>query len=425
MATDPTPCTEPHAAVASGTAPDAHRGSPGASPATGAAAGPGDDAAVDAGAGTTRGRAASAVLARTRYELAAALERAPGPRAVVMTMGALHEGHFDLVREAARRAGDQGTVVVTIFVNPLQFAAGEDLEAYPRDLEGDLAGLRRALGIGGQGGPGAPGGQDNPGGQDGPSHQDGRGIRAGAAGADRASQGGAPGAGRLVVFAPTPEVVYPAGPPRVRIDPGPMATVLEGRTRPTHFAGVCQVVLSLMHLTAPRWALFGRKDAQQLAIITAMVEDLALPVEIVPVDIRREPDGLAMSSRNAYLSPEQRQQALALSAALEAGRRAAAGGAGPAAVRAAAEAILARAPGVVIDYAALVDPATFTDLTGQGPGLPPSSGIGGAQPGGSGHEGQGRPGCAGAERALLAVAARVGATRLIDNCLVDLPADRG
>lgn len=320
-----------------------------------------------------RGRV-GAVLTRSREELAAALERAPAPRAVVMTMGALHEGHFDLVREAARRVGAAGTVVVTIFVNPLQFAAGEDLESYPRDLEGDLEGLERALS-----GPEGPLGE-----------------------------------GRLVVFAPTPEVLYPDGPPRVRIDPGPMSTVLEGRTRPTHFAGVCQVVLALLHLTSPRWALFGRKDAQQLAIVTAMVEDLAVPVEIVPVDIRREPDGLAMSSRNAYLTADQRQQALALSAALEAGRRAAAVGAGPDAVRTAAEAALAQAPGVVTDYVALVDPATFTDLTGQGPGLPPSSGIGGERPGGSG------PG-----RALLAVAARVGSTRLIDNCLVDLPADRG
>ncbi|WP_223907069.1 pantoate--beta-alanine ligase [Actinomyces capricornis] len=340
--------------------------------------------AQSSGRASARG-GAGAVLTRSREELARALERAPAPRAVVMTMGALHEGHFDLVREAARRVGEAGTVVVTIFVNPLQFAAGEDLESYPRDLEGDLEGLERAL--------------------SGPQ--------------------GRLGVGRLVVFAPTPEVIYPDGPPRVRIDPGPMSTVLEGRTRPTHFAGVCQVVLALLHLTSPRWALFGRKDAQQLAIVTAMVEDLAVPVEIVPVDIRREPDGLAMSSRNAYLTADQRGQALALSAALEAGRRAAAGGAGPAAVRTAAEAVLARAPGVATDYVALVDPATFTDLTGQGPGLPPSSGIGGEQPGGPGRAERGRPGYAGPGRALLAVAARVGSTRLIDNCLVDLPADRG
>ena len=231
-----------------------------------------------------RSAGAATVLARSRADLAAALAESPAPRAVVMTMGALHEGHFDLVREAARRVGSTGTVVVTIFVNPLQFAPTEDLDSYPRDLEGDLAGLTRTL-----------------------------------TGVD-----GALGVGQLIVFAPTPEVIYPAGQPAVRIDPGPIATVLEGRTRPTHFAGVCQVVLTLMHLTAPRWALFGRKDAQQLAIIESMVRDLAVPLEIVPVDIRRESDGLAMSSRNAYLSPEQRHQALALSRALQAGRDAAA-----------------------------------------------------------------------------------------------------
>ena len=111
-------------------------------------------------------------------------------------------------------------------------------------------------------------------------------------------------AGRLVVFAPGPSVVYPDGEPGVHLDPGPMATVLEGAVHPTHFAGVLQVVLTLMHLIGPRWAVFGRKDTQQLAIVSAMVRNLAVPMEIVPVDIRREPDGLAMSSRNSYLSPE-------------------------------------------------------------------------------------------------------------------------
>ena len=317
---------------------------------------------------------AATVLARSRDELAAALADAPDPRAVVMTMGALHEGHFDLVREAARRVGPAGTVVVTIFVNPLQFAPTEDLDSYPRDLEGDLAGLTQTL-----------------------------------TGVD-----GALGVGRLVVFAPTPEVIYPAGQPAVRIDPGPIATVLEGRTRPTHFAGVCQVVLTLMHLTAPRWALFGRKDAQQLAIIEAMVRDLAVPVEIVPVDIRRESDGLAMSSRNAYLSPEQRRQALALSRALQAGQDVAAQAAGsgtrpdPAAIRRAALASLEAADGVEIDYVALVDPAGFEDLTDAGLGLPRRAPV---------HEdaGEGLPAVG-----LLAVAARVGTTRLIDNTLIDL-----
>ena len=206
-----------------------------------------------------------------------------------MTMGALHQGHFDLVTEAARLVGPGGTVVVTIFVNPLQFAAGEDLEAYPRTLEADVEGLVSILR--------APDGED------------------------------ALIVGRLIVFAPTPEVMYPDGDPAVRVDPGPIATVLEGATRPTHFAGVLQVVLTLMHLTRPRWALFGRKDAQQLAIVRAMVRDLAVPVEIVPVEIRREADGLAMSSRNAYLTAQEREQALALCHALDAGREAARAGA--------------------------------------------------------------------------------------------------
>ena len=317
-----------------------------------------------------RSTGAATVLARSRADLASALAESPDPRAVVMTMGALHEGHFDLVREAARRVGPTGTVVVTIFVNPLQFAPTEDLDSYPRDLEGDLDGLTRTL-----------------------------------TGAD-----GALGVGRLIVFAPTPEIIYPSGQPAVRIDPGPIATVLEGRTRPTHFAGVCQVVLTLMHLTAPRWALFGRKDAQQLAIIESMVRDLAVPLEIVSVDIRRESDGLAMSSRNAYLSPDQRRQALALSRALQAGRDAAAQGAGsgarpdPADIRRAALASLEEADGVEVDYVALVAPGSFEDLADAGLGLPRS------EPAGEGLPATG----------LLAVAARVGTTRLIDNTLIDL-----
>ncbi|SPT53008.1 Pantothenate synthetase [Actinomyces bovis] len=304
----------------------------------------------------------AATLARSRAELAAALSTDTAPRAVVMTMGALHQGHFDLVAEAARRVGDQGTVVVTIFVNPLQFAAGEDLEAYPRTLEADVAGLTATL----------------------------------------TAPDGALRVGRLVVFAPTPEVMYPDGDPAVRIDPGPIATVLEGKTRPTHFGGVCQVVLSLMHLTSPQWALFGRKDAQQLAIVRAMVRDLSVPLEIVPVEIRRERDGLAMSSRNAYLSATERQQALALSQALAVGLEAAAKGADAVAVRAAALKHLQAAPGVEVDYVALVDPDSFVDLAGAGLGLPadaaaPVPAVG-----------------------LLALAAKVGKTRLIDNAIVKL-----
>lgn len=296
------------------------------------------------------------------------------PRAVVMTMGALHQGHFDLVAEAARRVGADGTVVVTIFVNPLQFAAGEDLDAYPRTLEADVEGLTAALR--------APG-------------EDGLAV------------------GRLIVFAPAPEVMYPNGEPSVRLDPGPIATVLEGATRPTHFAGVLQVVLTLMHLTRPHWALFGRKDAQQLALVRAMVRDLAVPVEIVPVDIRRESDGLAMSSRNAYLSAREREQALALSRALAAGREAARAGADAAGVRTAALEVLEKAPGVEVDYVAVVDPDSFVDLSGAGLGLPGGS----VQPAGAVEPAEpSQP----VGPVLLALAARVGTTRLIDNALIDL-----
>jgi pantoate--beta-alanine ligase len=299
-------------------------------------------------------------LAHTREELAAAIAANEPNRAVVMTMGALHEGHLDLLRRAGALVGAGGTVVVTIFVNPLQFAPGEDLDAYPRDLEGDVEKLRTV--------------------------------------AENELQ-----LSQLVVFAPTPEVIYPSGTPQVTINPGPIATVLEGATRPTHFGGVCQVVLNLMHLTRPTWALFGRKDAQQLAIVRAMVRDLSVPLSIEPVDIRRESDGLAMSSRNAYLTPTQRQQALALSQALKAGIAAAENGGDGAAVRQAALAHLANADGVEVDYVALVGADSFVDLADAGLGLDPQK----YQP-------------VAGEPALLALAAKVGSTRLIDNTLITL-----
>lgn len=299
-------------------------------------------------------------LAHTREELAAAIAANEPNRAVVMTMGALHEGHLDLLRRAGALVGAGGTVVVTIFVNPLQFAPGEDLDAYPRDLEGDVEKLRTV--------------------------------------AENELQ-----LSQLVVFAPTPEVIYPSGDPQVTINPGPIATVLEGATRPTHFGGVCQVVLNLMHLTRPTWALFGRKDAQQLAIVRAMVRDLSVPLTIEPVDIRRESDGLAMSSRNAYLTPTQRQQALALSQALKAGIAAAENGGDGAAVRQAALAYLANADGVEVDYVAVVGADSFVDLAGAGLGLDPQK----YQP-------------VAGEPALLALAAKVGSTRLIDNTLITL-----
>ncbi|URN12854.1 pantoate--beta-alanine ligase [Streptomyces radiopugnans] len=267
-----------------------------------------------------------------------------GRRAVVMTMGALHEGHAALVRAARERTGAEGQVVVTVFVNPLQFGAGEDLDRYPRTLDADV-------------------------------------VVAAGAGAD-------------AVFAPPVEEVYPGGEPEVRISAGPMGERLEGASLPGHFDGMLTVVAKLLHLTAPDLALYGEKDAQQLALITRMVRDLNFPVEVEGVPTVREPDGLALSSRNRYLSEAERTTALALSRALFAGRDAvAAGGAGPREVRQAAEAVLAEAgrarPPLVPDYLALVDPAHFTEIP--------------AEPGA--YEGE----------AVLAVAARVGTTRLIDN----------
>ena len=258
-----------------------------------------------------------------------------GERAVVMTMGALHEGHAALVRAARDRVGPHGQVVVTVFVNPLQFGAGEDLDRYPRTLDADVE-------------------------------------VAGKEGAD-------------VVFAPSVEEVYPGGEPQVRITAGPMGTVLEGASRPGHFDGMLTVVAKLLDLTAPDAAFFGQKDAQQLALVRRMARDLDFPVEIVAVPTVREPDGLALSSRNRYLDTGERADALALSRALRAGEEAASRG--PAAAERAAREVLERATGLDVDYVALVDPASFTPVTGD----------------------------TWRGEAVLAVAARAGTTRLIDN----------
>lgn len=289
-------------------------------------------------------------VVRTRAELRDALGAwaLTGPdasdrRAVVMTMGALHEGHLRLVRRAREAAGPTGQVVVTIFVNPLQFGPDEDLDRYPRDLEGDVA-------------------------------------KVASAGAD-------------VVFAPGLDVVYPGGDPIVRVSAGRIGEVLEGAFRPGHLDGVLTVVLKLLHLTRPDVALFGEKDAQQLLAVRRMVRDLDLDVEILGVPTVRDPDGLAMSSRNAYLSDDERQAALALSRALRAGAEESAAGRGAAAVLATASGILNEAAGVVVDYLALVDPATVEQVPAD-------------------HTGP----------ALLLVAARVGTTRLIDNQAVDVVA---
>ncbi len=289
---------------------------------------------------------AAPLLARTKAEFAAARGRLGRPVVLVPTMGALHQGHRALLRVAREISAPDGCVVVSVFVNPLQFGAGEDFGRYPRSQERDLAVCAEE--------------------------------------------------GAAVVFAPSREEMYPAE-PQVTVDPGPVGWLLEGRSRPGFFGGVLTVVLKLFQITAPDVAVFGQKDAQQLALVRRMTADLDLGVEIAAVPIVRDPDGLAVSSRNAYLSPEERSTALELSRALEAGAGEAAAGpaAGPAGVLAAAGAVLDKAaaadPPLALDYLALADPVTFAAV-------------------GEGHEGP----------ALLLVAARAGATRLIDNAQVVL-----
>ncbi|MDR2377810.1 MAG: pantoate--beta-alanine ligase [Bifidobacteriaceae bacterium] len=283
------------------------------------------------------------ILARDRAALRDALE--PGPRLVVMTMGALHQGHFDLVEAANRRRREVGgQVVVTIFVNPLQFGPAEDFDTYPRALEADLAALE--------------------------------------------------GLGVDAVYAPTEQDMYPGGRPQTVIDPGPLGRVFEGAVRPGHFAGAATAVHKLAARTAAAEAVFGQKDAQQLAVIRQMVADLDLAWRVVAVPTRREPDGLALSSRNRYLTPAERQLALALPRGIEAGGRAAAAGAGADEVRRAARRALGRGPEPAFpDYLELVDPATFRPVADGWTG-----------------------------RALLIGALKVGRTRLIDNAEVALGA---
>ncbi len=247
---------------------------------------------------------------------------------LVPTMGALHDGHLTLVRAAKRVPGS--VVVVSIFVNPLQFGAGEDLDAYPRTLDADVELLR--------------------------------------------------GEGAEIVFAPTAAAMYPDG-LRTTVQPGPLAAELEGGPRPTHFAGVLTVVLKLLAIVRPDRIFFGEKDYQQLVMIRQMVADLNVDTAVIGVPTVREGDGLAMSSRNRYLDPVQRETAGVLSAALTAGVHAAPAGA--AAALAAARAVLDAVPGLAVDYLELRDP----DL-----GPMPASGP-----------------------ARLLVAARLGTTRLLDN----------
>jgi len=272
-------------------------------------------------------------VAETTAGLRALRDRLPAPVVLVPTMGALHEGHRTLVR-AARALG--GSVVVSVFVNPTQFAPGEDFDRYPRTWDADLAALA-------------------------------------AEGAD-------------LVFHPPVAEVYPPAAAGVTVHPGPLGDVLEGAVRPGHFAGVLTVVAKLFGLVRPDVAVFGEKDFQQLTLVRAMARELALGVEVVGVPTVREDDGLALSSRNRYLSGEQRRTAAALSAALRAG--AAAGPGGADAVLAAAGGVLAGAPDLVPDY---------LELTGPELGPPPAAGP-----------------------ARLLVAARAGSTRLIDNLALEL-----
>jgi pantoate--beta-alanine ligase len=261
--------------------------------------------------------------------------RAAGRKVVLIpTMGALHEGHRELIRHS-RRAPGATVTAVSIFVNPLQFGAGEDLGHYPRPLEADLEVCREE--------------------------------------------------GVELVFLPGAADMYPDG-ADTTIVPGRLGSELEGDVRPGHFGGVLTVVAKLFHIVAPDVAFFGEKDYQQLVLVKKMVRDLNFPVAVVGVPTVREPDGLALSSRNAYLTPDQRPVAATLRRALSAG--AAVSARGPEAVLDAARAVLAGEPALEVQYLELRDP----DL-----GPDPLAG-----------------------RARLLVAARLGSTRLIDNVSVQL-----
>lgn len=251
--------------------------------------------------------------------------------ALVPTMGALHAGHLSLVSLALQRAD---RVIVSVFVNPLQFGPGEDYDAYPRQLEADVALLREA--------------------------------------------------GVDWVFAPEVAEMYPHWPTTTVVTAGEAGRILEGEFRPTHFDGVLTVVAKLFSIVQPDFAVFGEKDAQQLALIRRMVADLNLPLEIMGAPIVREADGLARSSRNAYLVGADRERATVLSRALAAVDEAS--GSGVAAALAAGAAVYVSEPSVQVDYLTAVDAATF---------IPVADGFAGD--------------------ALVLTAARVGSTRLIDN----------
>ncbi len=276
-------------------------------------------------------------VVRTLSEMREARAALRGRVGFVPTMGYLHEGHLSLIRRARAECE---AVVVSIFVNPTQFGPGEDYERYPRDEARDLALLEREA-------------------------------------VD-------------VVFVPTVEEMYPPGFSTWVEVTGPLAERLEGASRPGHFRGVATVVLKLFHLVQPHRAYFGEKDAQQLRIIRRMTTDLNLPIEIVACPIVREPDGVALSSRNVYLSPMEREHARALSRSLALARRLILeeGVREAAEVRRRLQEYLRAAPGVALDYVSLAHPETLEEVERiEGP-------------------------------VLVLVAARVGSARLIDNALI-------
>ena len=254
---------------------------------------------------------------------------------VVPTMGALHGGHDSLVARARR---ENQRVIVSIFVNPAQFGPNEDFNTYPRPFDQDRARLE-ALGVD-------------------------------------------------AIFHPPVEQIYPPS-FKTRVDPGPLGEVLEGQSRPGHFAGVLTVVLKLFNLTQPKRGYFGQKDFQQVVLVRQLVRDFALPVRIVAVPTVRHPDGLAMSSRNAYLDPAQRQLApLVYQAITEAAQAFTSGETDPARLEGLARDRLAAAPGLAVDYVAVVDQTTLSRPERAIPGT------------------------------VLAVAVKLGAIRLIDNVVL-------
>lgn len=273
----------------------------------------------------------------TRAELAAARDELGGPAAplgLVPTMGYLHEGHLSLVRRAKAECG---VAAVSIFVNPTQFGPTEDLATYPRDLDADLAALDDI--------------------------------------------------GCDLVWTPGVEDVYPPG-FASSIDVGGVTSVLEGARRPGHFRGVATVVAILLNAVRPTRAYFGQKDAQQTVVLRRMIEDLALPVEMVVAPTVREPDGLAMSSRNSYLDAEQRRAAVVLHHGLLAARAAWDGGERSGSrLRAAMQDVLTAEPLADVDYVSVADPRDLTELDAVDPAV----------------------------GALASLAVRIGRTRLIDN----------